>query len=236
MDRKTAISKIAELSGVMSQDATLRIQAIQKEKDALNRQIENCDRLIEGLGGSVTGKIEELVLQEWDIRAKIMALDIEREDLYTQEPIEWRLLYLDEMSGRALVISKKCVAKREFDYNAYDANSSRWQSSSLRVWLNGDFYKSLPAKVRACILEAPIGGGGDRVFLLSIEEAEVYFKNDQDRIATYLGEADYWWLRSSYVDYPEYATTVDSGGGVNDHGYNYVNDCAGVRPALLLKL
>jgi hypothetical protein len=81
----------------------------------------------------------------------------------------------------------------------------------------------------------------DKVFLLSIEEVNRYFKGDADRVAYGRdGRAGFWWLRSpgisSYI-----AAYVSDGGNVDDYGYvsvigRGVSDAHGVRPALWIQI
>ncbi|MDR0837486.1 MAG: DUF6273 domain-containing protein [Propionibacteriaceae bacterium] len=232
MDQATALRKLQELKGVTrAKDATLRIEAIQAEKVPLNNQIAELTRFKSGLGGFAVGKVREFDQQIAQITSKIASLDRDIEALSTQsEPIDWRLLYLDEESDRALVISTQIVALMPFDTNS----DNSWQRSTIRSWLNGDFFTSLPPHVRARVLEAPIDGAKDRVFLLSLEEAKVYFDSDDQRVAPYLGKSAVWWLRSPGYGQRDAARVFDDG-YVYDKGY-YVLNLGGVRPALWLNL
>jgi hypothetical protein len=158
-------------------------------------------------------------------------------------PIQWQLLHLDEESGRALVISTRIVAQMPFSKN----NDNNWQNSPIRSWLNGNFFASLPDAVRARVLEVPIHGGKDRVFLLSIGEAEIYFgsnaqgaakynlDSNKQRAAKYKGAEVWWWLRSPEGS-PGAAAGVDFDGNVLKFGGVVDYDLAGVRPALWLNL
>ncbi len=67
----------------------------------------------------------------------------------------------------------------------------------------------------------------DRVFILSIKEAEKYFSSDESRIATYKGQDSWWHLRSTGDNV---ATYVDTKGDIsNGGGYKAER---GVRPAM----
>ncbi|MDR0848882.1 MAG: DUF6273 domain-containing protein [Propionibacteriaceae bacterium] len=246
MDWETALRKIEELNAGTVEGTSQtreRLKATMKEKtdketSALNSQIAELTRLRNGLDGFATTKVREFDQQISDIRVKIAALEaVLDQDIRAlpkeSEPLEWDLLYLDEEGARALVVSRHCVARKPFDTNG----SGKWQSSSLRSWLNKEFYGSLPAHVRSRVLETPIDGGTDRVFLLSKEEAQVYFAGDSQRVATFLGDVGWWWLRSpgGGQDGP---AGVGSYGNVDDIGddvYN-VSGAGGVRPALWLDL
>jgi hypothetical protein len=145
---------------------------------------------------------------------------------------QWQLLHLDEESGVALVISTQCVALMAFDKD----NCGTWGISSLRSWLNGDFFASLSAPLQERVLEAPIEGAKDRVFLLSVEEAGVFVQSDTQRIAKYRGNPVWWWLRSYNSGFFSFAAAnVKYNGEVDGRGRDVAN-VGGVRPALFLNL
>ena len=71
----------------------------------------------------------------------------------------------------------------------------------------------------------------DHVFLLSIDEVEEYLANLDDRVVRYLGEPEWWWLRSPGGETIN-AATVDSAGGVTENGFQAGGGRVGVVPAL----
>jgi hypothetical protein len=161
-----------------------------------------------------------------DAIARIQALATRS---YSQQ---WQLLHLDEESGVALVIATQCVALMAFNKNDH----ATWGTSSLRSWLNGDFFASLPAPLQERVLEAPIEGAKDRVFLLSVEEAGIFIQSDAQRIATYRGNPVWWWLRSyNSGSFSFAAAYVKDNGAVDGRGRD-VASVDGVRPALFLNL
>ena len=107
------------------------------------------------------------------------------------EPIEWQVLTVQ--GDRALVISKYAL-----DFKAYNdvITDITWENSSLRKWLNGEFYtNAFTATEKNQILlvtndnpDNPVFGtdGGnrtqDRIFVLSSDEAQRYFRTDAERI------------------------------------------------------
>jgi len=124
-----------------------------------------------------------------------------------------------------------------------------WEQCTLRDYLNEEFYHSdsfsdVDRKriVRTALANPPdytngTHGGAitqDYIFCLNIDEAEKYFKSDNDRKATHNGTGSSWWLRSPGFD-PVIAVPVDTDGYVNLFG-NYVHNTSGVRPALWLNL
>lgn len=108
------------------------------------------------------------------------------------EPIRWRVLAQE--SDRMLLITEDVL-----DYIRYDDESSaRWDTSTLRQWLNGEFYEgAFSAEEREKILTTtiteepnPITGLSagsedtkDNVFALSVQEAAAYFQDEIDRLA-----------------------------------------------------
>jgi hypothetical protein len=180
----------------------------------------------------------------------------------TEKPIEWIILekYSDDT---ALLLSRYGL-----DAVCFDGSSYNWEKSEIRQWLNNEFYnKAFDEKERINIIESSIecekrGFFGnstytvnDKIFLLSIEEAEKYFSSDRDRIClltpyaktnkTKTGypvytNADYggsccWWLRSlgpnKYI-----AAFVNDDGNVISYGYIIPYDNNAVRMAFKINL
>ena len=94
----------------------------------------------------------------------------------------------------------------------------------------------------------------DRIFALSTDEAEKYFRDDMDRRAAVTPYAKrqggfvsssnttpdgqptgWWWLRSP-GSFSDYASIVDIFGGVNSVGHFVNLNLVSVRPALWLNL
>ena len=115
----------------------------------------------------------------------------------SKNPIEW--IVLDVLSDKALLLSKHIL-----DCMPYNSQFEEitWEQSSLRKWLNEDFYdiafddnnKKLIIKSNVKNDKEYFGGvkGGDdtvdKVFLLSIEEVKKYFGDNNKldkRLAAY---------------------------------------------------
>jgi hypothetical protein len=153
--------------------------------------------------------------------------------------IKWRVL--EKADDKAMLLSEIILDRKP--YHETDEGIT-WERSSIRRWLNGEFLDALPEGSRDLILETKVvnsdnamhgtsGGNNttDKVFLLSIDETNRYFANDEARIAQNRdGEADWWWLRSPGGD-GGYAALVFHSGRVIDGGLGVVSGC-GVRPAL----
>ncbi|MDR3277844.1 MAG: DUF6273 domain-containing protein, partial [Oscillospiraceae bacterium] len=127
--------------------------------------------------------------------------------------------------------------------------SCTWETSDIRKWLNGSFYSgAFSGGEKRGIAETTISnpynaewgtdGGNktsDKVFLLSLDEAERYFSNDGDRAANYGNDGAWWWLRSPGA-YVSGAAGVVGGGIVYDSGNYVFGYYGGVRPALYINL
>ena len=128
-----------------------------------------------------------------------------------KEDIEW--LVLAKEKNRVLVISDKAL-----DYQKYNSSytSVTWETCTLRKWLNNDFINAAfsaeeRAKIPTVTVSAdknpeydtdPGNATKDRVFLLSIAEAEKYF-------------ASYLKMRCIPTEY------AISKGASNSNGYTY---------------
>lgn len=149
-------------------------------------------------------------------------------------------------NGNALLITHDVIAFKMFsgNYSSRGSMNTGWEESNVRAWLNSTFVNSIPADQQALIVPTSISttpnsrfgtvganGGAvtDRVFILSVEEAQQYFANDQQRTAVATDAAlagvgaarngsaqsdpttgnTYWWLRTpgmfsystAYVNY-----------------------------------
>ena len=107
-------------------------------------------------------------------------------------PIEW--VVLDVRDGRALIISK--YALMNYPYLDHSGTCT-WETSSVREWLNNDFYKEafteeerkvigLTGLTNADNPKYGTDGGNnttDYVFVLSADEAGTYFSSDKERQA-----------------------------------------------------
>ena len=172
------------------------------------------------------------------------------------EPIEWVVLAVEK--DRALVITAYGIEAKK--YNDVWKTKMTWEVSSARKWLNDDFYmNAFSTAERNRILEVTLenpdnpqyhtkGGNPtqDRLFILSYEEAEKYFKNDDEREArttasaklhgvyVYEGHAA-WWLRTM-GDNDYNAASVETHGAIDLKGSNVNNAYIMIRPAFWMKL
>ena len=156
---------------------------------------------------------------------------------------DWKIL--DIKDGKALVISENTVSTRGYHTSSDDIT---WEHCEMREYLNGEFLDSIfSAAEKARIAETVIvnsdngsatGGNTttDKVFLLSIDEANQYFGDDTARVAyTANGVAAGWWLRSPGRS-SSYASLVDYTGGIDVQGGGVAISHGSVRPALWLTI
>jgi len=171
-----------------------------------------------------------------------------------KESIEWQVLAKE--NNRFLVVSRYALDCKE--YNETDKFVT-WETCTLRTWLNGSFYdNAFSSSEKAMILSSTIAnennpeygtaGGNkttDRVFLLSISEAQKYFSSDSERLAKPTAYAIvngayeddgycFWWLRSPGRG--SRAACVDPDGSVLDYGDDVYVDYGAVRPALWIDI
>ena len=181
------------------------------------------------------------------------------------DDIGWRVLAIED--SRVLVISEDIIELCPYHNEGVDIT---WEQSGLRRWLNGDFYNGLPADVNSQVQEVTnqnpdtdnTPGGNptqDKVFLLSIDEANRYFSSDRDRLAEIklsdttiqsikdkydidivenarLMAGYWWWLRTPGDDNSVNAAFICGGGDIHSDGTIVDNDNNGVRPAMWLNL
>jgi len=190
-----------------------------------------------------------------------------KNDDKTKEPLEWRVLEVS--NDKALLITKDAIDCKRYN----ELEDITWEECSLRQWLNNEFINEAFDKYEqnkilltdlSNLDNARCGTNGgnntkDKIFLLSLDEAQKYFKDDKDRECKptnyakqqgawiededdeeeYVGNC-YWWLRSP-GEYQNAAAHVYSDGKVIDFGYrvdgfDVFNLHIAVRLALFINL
>ena len=169
-----------------------------------------------------------------------------------KETIDW--IVLDIQDNRALLVSVDALDCKPYNNDRIDIT---WANSSIRNWLNDDFYKSaFTADYQDLILPTNLttpdnplhdseGGTNttDKVFLLSYGEAESYFASNNTRkvsptkyarangVETMYETSCWWWLRTPGI-YNVDVCGVHYDGAMDDLGCYVDNTQAGVRPAI----
>ena len=186
----------------------------------------------------------------------MQARDVIKLGKWYGEPMEWQVLHVK--ADKALLLSKYAFACRQYHTSFTNVT---WESCYLRQWLNQDFFQlafneeearfilnaKVPAEHNPDFDTNPGNDTYDKIFLLSVQEAQKYFANDEARICypkdhlkfegAWLGDngACAWWLRTP-GDNSHYAAGVFHVGCIRYNGFdvNYAN--LTVRPALWYKL
>lgn len=219
----TTISESAN-KGILITTGTFTTGAISFSK---NKQIELIDGpILEELlilhniiENEVTNNNKEK-LSQLIVGDRIFLGKYPQDNLEQPSPIKWRILATD--LNRALLISEHSL-----DVNNYHSlnRNVKWKESSLRTWLNNDFYDiAFSPKEKLNILNVPVNDINswkkesrlntdekDKVFILAPEEVLEYLPDMSDRQATptiftkskgieqneKYADACIWWLRQS---------------------------------------
>ena len=152
------------------------------------------------------------------------------------EDIEW--IVLDVQDGEALLISRyllDCMPYQESFTN------TTWEDCSLREWLNLAFLNSAFTKGEQDVIAEktvtadenpsydtdPGNDTTDKIFLLSVPEADTYFDSKDARAATATefavaqgaeGTAENWWWLRTPGGSAQYAVIVTETGGISNNG------------------
>ena len=169
-----------------------------------------------------------------------------------QASIEWLVLSKDQ--GKYLLLSKYGLDCKRFHNKSAKIT---WEQCDLRRWLNNDFYnKAFNINEKEKIVQVRnqnpknfyhgTDGGNptlDKVFLLSIDEAKRYFKDDSARQcqltryaqmqSTITGDNGngWWWLRSPGSKLNN-AAGINPDGVIRDVGHRVYGENSFVRPAI----
>ena len=176
-------------------------------------------------------------------------------------PLTWTVIKAEK--HRALIIADKCIDYVPFETTAYKSGSTvNWENSSIRSWLNGDFYSQTFSDAE----KASILNGGaedtvaistaangmtdlgacadtyDKVFLLSADEAEALFAKNGDRKAAATAyaetkgarvkEGNAAWWLRTMGEDNNRAAVVLHDGTISYAGYHVNFGSAAVRPCM----
>ena len=170
-----------------------------------------------------------------------------KEYYFKVEPIKWKVL--EDKEGKVFIFSELLL-----DAHRFDNRSNDYVASSIRSWLNNEFYNKAFTDKQKELIESTtlkdISNVTDKVFLLSkddITNTSFGFSNNKDEYdkarckkvtdyakancANVYNRIGWYWLRTPKASYSSCACFVGSGGNVMD--WCYVDrDDSGVAPAL----
>ena len=149
----------------------------------------------------------------------------------------WRVL--DVQGNRALIITENII--RTSKYNAEDTSTS-WERCTLRKYLNETFFNTFSPDEQLMIAETTLvnsyhnrtteNNTVDRIFLLSSDEVEKYFKTTRSREAYRNGVPCNWWLRTLAASNKGMLVINDGFMGMGSQ----ITYRAGIRPALFVDI
>ena len=270
-DIDNALIKFQELDGF--KDSEIKVKEciyLQAQQHFTKKNFDDALYLFKELGEFKDSeeKIEECYYGLFGEKSYKNAKDIESGDIVrfgrwwqgernidnTKTDIEW--IVLDKtQTTKLLLISRYVLDAVKYDESK---NSSNWETSTLRAWLNGTFYNEAfsDTEKRSTLLTRISGDNmsltndllnacEDRVFVLSVPEAEQYFKHNSQRVGHptkyaqggskhIQDEPCSWWLRtpSSWTEFPDMVACIASDGRIATAGdFVYYEDCA-VRPCI----
>ena len=238
----TACGRIKELASIKNMGKT---EVAHNDGDSIDGNI---------LGDYVAADVGDII--------EFGAYEQDNDTSNGKEPIEW--LVLERDGDKVLVISKYALDAKPYNTEYEDVT---WETCTLRTWLNETFLNKAFNEAEQSMIQTtevsadknpdystdPGNATEDKIFLLSIDEANKYFASDEARkcvptayaIANgaYTGD-DYkvegastcwWWLRSP-GNFQSFAAFVGNGGVVVSYGYFVLDDYGCVRPAMWIDL
>lgn len=157
----------------------------QKEIDGLKEQLKNAISVLEvNLDYEKEKNVNGAFKYPKDKITTIKLGSYVQDNLDIKEPIEW--IVLEKDGNKALLLCKKVIERHSYNDELIDVT---WKDSSVRYWLNTDFYdEAFTDEEEESIIDVNISNennnlfgtlGGqstnDTIFLLSINEANKYF-------------------------------------------------------------
>ncbi|MDO4936136.1 MAG: DUF6273 domain-containing protein [Phascolarctobacterium sp.] len=152
--------------------------------------------------------------------------------------IAWKIY--EVQGSKRLLISEDEIGETEIEWRN---NVSSWETSSLRQWLNNNFFvvafnKSEKKLIKLTNLEKNVNGEynydvSDLLFLLSVEEVEKYFKNDSQRRWDMNSDGKKFvnWMTRTPCNLKKCFVSVCDNGSFDMRGINHGKACP-VRVAL----
>ena len=179
----------------------------------------------------------------------------DKNPLDENDRLEWTVI--GKEYGKVLLITKYCIDTLPFEEDR-SLNKADWESSSIRGWLNEEFYNTAFSSdeqkviirgnlfTSMCYNRTPTSGNTiDSVFLLSDDEYDIYLKGKEYSMASatpyaeangiYVSsdnENSRWWLRSLANQSKATIASIDAKGELLHGGEIIGESDIGVRPAI----
>ena len=243
---RTAVALLEEGKYEKAIDAFTRSGHFQDSSNKLSEARQ-------GLAAQILGNLETLSAGDTII---LGSYEQDNDLSNGKEAIEW--IVLSRKSGKTLLISKYALDCKP--YNIEDTYVT-WENCSLRKWLNSNFYREAFSDGEAkLIIESKVNNykhadgtnsgndTEDMVFLLSPDEAGLFFISDKSRGAeateyarsngVYVNGSTHgsrWWLRTPGAA-SNLAAAVSSYGHVDTSACDVQSTFEAVRPALFIDL
>ena len=110
-----------------------------------------------------------------------------------KENVEW--LVLEIKDGKALVISKYALDCKQYNTSYTDVT---WETSTLRKWLNNDFYNTACSETEKTYLQNPLKAN---LCYPSVDEYNCATTKDKVFL---LSQKDVYNVSYGFVNYPDY--------------------------------
>ncbi|MGI6072707.1 MAG: DUF6273 domain-containing protein [Lachnospiraceae bacterium] len=157
-------------------------------------------------------------------------------------------LVLEDRDGKQFVVSQDIVGQKAFNSAG---GESTWETSEIRIFLNDEFFdQTFSDDEKARIEETNVVTGAnskygitggndttDKIFILSIEEAEQYLVGSDYIIAKNTDGQPAWWHLRTMGEAKDVQACVTVEGAVDYHGPHggVTNEEGGIRPAMWIK-
>lgn len=184
------------------------------------------------------------------------------EDVIKKSEITWIVVKKEE--DRALLVSRDVIESLPYKKSKDEPKSTSWSDSTVRKWLNDDFYDdAFSKKEKKRILTTDVSNSApykyatpgvdtqDKIFLLSKKEVDEYMTEKdwiKARETAYLHEKNgnqgflsndpqkySWWTRDVCLDTTK-AVYVKTNGSIKDEGADTNSENLGVRPAMWISI
>ena len=178
------------------------------------------------------------------------AYEIDKNESNGLEPIEWEVLAVD--GDKALLVSSYVI-----DFVQYNSEDKKvtWEKSSLRKWLNNDFYNNaFNDKEKGCIVSTNVNNTSeyketgsntkDKIYLLGKNDINRYLKKIDSRVGRKYpveteeglqeGELTAWWLRNIMTYSSKYHPLYVKIDGITNS--TEINASLGLRPAMWISV